>query len=202
MSENTPAIRYLAMTRSLCYGSCPAYSFRITAEGDVFYYGQAFVIQEGEHHWKIPEPRMRALAKIIAMSGFFTEKLPIGETMPDVPTIDLMVKLVDGRSRGVCDMSEWRLLDRVAKRIDANAGLYGYAYQPLSRYMLSAEREGTLYQHFVHARDGDDARQIVNRYLQDHGSSAERTLPASAWQAKHMGLLYETYPASEGRFIG
>jgi hypothetical protein len=92
----------IVLTRSVCYGFCPAYSVTITSTGEVSYVGRAFVNVVGEAHAQIaPEEVARLLARFDEI-GFerLQDRYRAGVT--DLPTFTVTLRR-GGRSKTVLD---------------------------------------------------------------------------------------------------
>jgi hypothetical protein len=51
----------ITLQRTVCFGFCPAYTVRITGEGEVTYIGERFVNAVGERHATIPRADVERL---------------------------------------------------------------------------------------------------------------------------------------------
>ena len=72
----TPELRDWAtvrikLTRTACYGYCPAYTVEIAGDGSVTYEGERFVAVEGVQRTTIPVQRVRELVAKFREANFF-----------------------------------------------------------------------------------------------------------------------------------
>jgi hypothetical protein len=61
---------WITMERAPCYGSCPVYSVRVGADGEIRFRGTAYVAQLGEHVGRIPRARAEALFRYVDSVAF------------------------------------------------------------------------------------------------------------------------------------
>lgn len=61
----------IGMQKTICYGSCPAYSIQIFSDLSVVYKGERFVPVEGEHIYKIKRVEFEDLLSAFRGSDFF-----------------------------------------------------------------------------------------------------------------------------------
>ncbi len=62
----------ITIERTPCYGSCPAYTARIFADGIVVYWGEHFVKVTGESRFQISEKRVSDLIEAFEKIDFFS----------------------------------------------------------------------------------------------------------------------------------
>ncbi len=203
MTNDHPAIARLTMSRSMCFGPCPAYEMTLNADGLVTYEGKSYVIKQGQHNWTISAPRMRALGRIIGASQFFSAIEPSDlNRITCVATIDLTIEMDDGRVRSHKDIYDWPVVDDLAVRIDKYCGVCDYAYRPLVRYRMTAATNEREFQRIVDATGPDHARQVLTGFLAEKEVVAEMEIPASVWRLCRLGYADETYPACYGAVDG
>jgi len=92
----------ITLTRTVCFGFCPAYTVTITGAGEVTYVGENFVNVVGEAHAQIPpEEAARLLARFEAI-GFerLRDRYEAGVT--DLPTYTVSLRQ-GGRTKTVVD---------------------------------------------------------------------------------------------------
>jgi hypothetical protein len=61
----------ITLTRSTCFGECPAYAVSVDAKGNVTYEGKKFVRVEGRQTDRVPVARVAALAATVERIRFF-----------------------------------------------------------------------------------------------------------------------------------
>ena len=64
-----PSIRYVSLSRTACYGTCPVYSVTIDADGSITFQGREFVKSLGKQT-KHSETAFAAVTKLVQESGF------------------------------------------------------------------------------------------------------------------------------------
>ncbi len=88
----------ISISRSGCFGKCPAYSFSLTADGKAVYEGIAYVAKLGKHTAQVSKSD---IDKFLAVETLHTrslqslnDKYPIkGELVSDLPTTKTYVRL-------------------------------------------------------------------------------------------------------------
>ncbi|HTF67831.1 MAG TPA: ankyrin repeat domain-containing protein [Edaphobacter sp.] len=96
----------ITLQRSGCFGSCPSYSVTISTEGIVFD-GRSSVVANGTHTDKIDRDNIRALAKKIIASDFYSMDPEYAASVTDMPSFSLSIT-IDGHSRQVTDyVGQW-----------------------------------------------------------------------------------------------
>lgn len=83
----------ISLNRSGCFGTCPAYSVTVEADGAVNYNGRAFVIVEGGQEGTISEDEVKYLFDLVNIAGFFALEERYTMSVTDLPTIDTSVKM-------------------------------------------------------------------------------------------------------------
>ena len=110
-TREVPPDTKIRLERTACFGSCPAYSVTIDAQGNVTYYGKDFVRVKGRQRDRIPVAEVRALLDTAERIGFFemrehyrTVRNPDGsETIvTDMPTAFVSLTTA-GRSKRIED---------------------------------------------------------------------------------------------------
>ena len=87
----------LSISRSGCFGKCPAYSFSLTSDGKAVYDGVAYVSKLGKHTTQVPK---KDIDKFLLETEHalslqqFKDKYPIkGELVSDLPTTKTYIRL-------------------------------------------------------------------------------------------------------------
>lgn len=120
----------ITLTRSTCFGECPAYAVTIEAKGNVTYEGKKFVRVEGRQTDRVPVARVAALAATVERIRFFEldERYRFIHTpdggaisIDDRPTTFVVVTSA-GRSKQVEDyIGAPESLKQLEKQIDETA---------------------------------------------------------------------------------
>lgn len=129
-----PAVA-ITLTRTTCFGTCPAYSVRITSDGRVDYEGTQFVRVVGRATTTIAPEAVAELVAEFDRIGYFglnarydTIVNPDGTTgtVTDLPTTTTSIR-VGSRAKEVADyIGAPPALRRLERRIDEVAGTMGW----------------------------------------------------------------------------
>ena len=92
----------MTLSRTTCYGACPAYSVEVRGDGTVIYHGTAFVLITGEHHSQIPKKQVQELFARFRGADFFSLKDEYRAGITDNPTEKTSIEF-DGRRKQVVD---------------------------------------------------------------------------------------------------
>ncbi|MBW8010222.1 MAG: hypothetical protein FVQ83_03125 [Chloroflexi bacterium] len=81
----------ITLVRTVCYGTCPAYTVTVYGDGRVLYFGEMFVEVEGEREYTIPEEDVHLLVELILETDFFSlrDEYTVGAT--DLPSTTISV---------------------------------------------------------------------------------------------------------------
>jgi len=69
---NIPADTKITLSRTICYGTCPAYKLEIFANGRVVFEGQHHVRKTGQVVWQIDQNRIKQLIAEFAKIKYFS----------------------------------------------------------------------------------------------------------------------------------
>lgn len=86
----------LRITRTPCYGTCPAFTLTVDAKGNVAYTGRNFVDNVGEFQKKLKPKDLRALVHSLESGGFWEYK----EEYDDAGVTDLPAVITAYTHRG------------------------------------------------------------------------------------------------------
>ncbi len=116
----------LTLQRTMCFGTCPAYSVEIGADGTVRYEGTNFVAVVGKHQAHIPADRVRALYDAFVKADFFWTFDEYRARITDLPTYQVSISF-DGRTKSVFDYAGQAVgmpkeISELENAIDAAAG--------------------------------------------------------------------------------
>lgn len=92
----------ITLTRTVCYGFCPAYSVRIEGDGEVVYEGRAFVNVVGEQRARISPAAVTALVAHFDAADFDNLRDAYRAQVTDLPTYTLTLER-NGRIKSVVD---------------------------------------------------------------------------------------------------
>jgi uncharacterized protein DUF6438 len=70
-SVGVPADTVITLERTVCFGTCPAYTVSIDAGGNVTYEGRKYVRVSGQQRARISTERVARLVETVARIGFF-----------------------------------------------------------------------------------------------------------------------------------
>jgi ankyrin repeat protein len=96
----------ISLSRSGCFGTCPAYRVEVST-GGISFEGRMYVVASGQHRDAVDAVAVRMLAKEFIASDFYSMDPEYQASVTDCPTYSLAIA-VDGRSRVVTDyMGSW-----------------------------------------------------------------------------------------------
>ena len=92
----------ITLTRSMCFGFCPAYRVTISDDGDVTYVGERFVNVVGERRASIPRADVERLLRRFEEAQFDELRDAYRAQVTDLPTYTITLGR-NGRSKTVVD---------------------------------------------------------------------------------------------------
>jgi ankyrin repeat protein len=92
----------MSLTRTSCFGSCPAYSVEVRGNGEVIYRGEGSVLITGEHHDRISRQEVIKLLDAFHNADYFSLKDGYSQLVTDVPTYTTAIEF-DGHKKSVGD---------------------------------------------------------------------------------------------------
>ncbi len=92
----------MSLTRTSCFGSCPAYSVEVRGNGVVVYRGEQNVLITGEHHARISSQEVIRLLEVYRNADYFSLKDGYSQSVTDVPTYTTSIEF-DGLKKSVGD---------------------------------------------------------------------------------------------------
>jgi hypothetical protein len=98
----------ITLKRTLCFGTCPAYSVTIDGDGNVTFDGQTYVDSKGRHSGKIAPEQVRALFAAFQKADFFSLFDNYSSRITDMPT-HIVTLAYDGHSKTVTDYAGFRV---------------------------------------------------------------------------------------------
>jgi len=76
----------IALQRTGCYGSCPAYRLELRGDGLVSYRGDAFVVAQGSYQWRVAPAVVAALVERFRQADYFRLKGAYIAGVTDLPS--------------------------------------------------------------------------------------------------------------------
>lgn len=92
----------VTLSRSGCYGGCPAYKIEIHGDGTVLYDGKAFVAHKGRHTAKISHASLVELVDFFREANYFSLRDRYASGITDSPAYETSISF-DGASKSVLD---------------------------------------------------------------------------------------------------
>jgi hypothetical protein len=88
-----PSDFLVSLERGPCFGTCPAYSLTVAADGSVLFNGQYFVVAEGNHSATLSPAELAELHLAIVAADFLhlEPRYEVGAT--DLPSITTTVRM-------------------------------------------------------------------------------------------------------------
>ena len=104
-----PADTKITLSRTICYGTCPAYKLEVFADGRVVFNGQAHVRKTGTVTWQIPEDRIKELISEFHKINYFsladdysvTNRTNCPNFGTDAPSVTTSIT-INGQTKTVC----------------------------------------------------------------------------------------------------
>lgn len=92
----------LEMNRTICYGTCPAFTLTVANDGKIVFFGEKFTETKGKAEGQISAEKVKQLIAEINQAKFFSFKDDYGyeskncfDTATDNPTVTLKIKFDD-----------------------------------------------------------------------------------------------------------
>lgn len=82
----------ITLTRSVCFGFCPAYRVTISGDGEVVYVGERHVAVTGEQRARIPRSEVQALLRRFEEIGFNDLRDEYRARVTDLPTYTITLE--------------------------------------------------------------------------------------------------------------
>jgi hypothetical protein len=92
----------IELSRTVCFGRCPAYSVTIQGDGKIHFNGESFVAIPGKHDAQISPEAVSALVRRFEKARFFEAGDKYVATVTDNPTYTLTLT-VGGKTKSVTD---------------------------------------------------------------------------------------------------
>ena len=166
----------ITIERTMCYGTCPAYSVTMREDGTVTYSGQQHTRVGGDRTWTIDPAAVRALAKEMAGKGYFELKDEYSVMVTDNPTTYTTLT-IGSRSKKIKDyVAGPAILKQMQRRIDevSDAKRYVFISGAAIREMQAKGWRAT----------GDDAKDWMRRALYGADADVVGALLAAGFDAR------------------
>jgi hypothetical protein len=116
----------VTLRRGACFGRCPEYEVRLSADGTASWLGMSFVEPLGRHEAQVDQADVARLAKLLDRSRFASWRDEYVEPITDLPRYELIVEHAGGEKRVVQYASEeppdfWviaTVIDGIVARVD------------------------------------------------------------------------------------
>lgn len=92
----------ITLSRSACYGTCPAYKIEIHGDGTVLYDGMFYVAHKGRHTAKISHASLMEIVDFFRKANYFSLRDSYVSSVTDSPTYKTSISF-DGVSKSVID---------------------------------------------------------------------------------------------------
>ncbi len=113
----------ITLERTVCFGSCPAYTVEISSDGSVVYEGKSSVVVSGRHTAAVAKEQAQEAIREFERIGFFELPGFYKAYLSDGPS-DIFTLKIGGRSKTVRNEGTGpRALSDLAARIDVLAGV-------------------------------------------------------------------------------
>ena len=166
----------ISIERTMCYGTCPAYSVTMREDGTVTYSGQQHTRVGGDRTWKIDPAAVRALAKEMEGKGYFELKDEYSLMVTDNPTTYTTLT-IGSRSKKIKDyVAGPAILKQMQRRIDevSDAKRYVFISGAAIREMQAKGWRAT----------GDDAKDWMRRAIYGVDADVVGALLAAGFDAR------------------
>lgn len=137
---------FVELSRSGCYGECPAYSVKVFEAGDVIWNGRFYVKVRGEKHSKITPEAAHSLFRRFLAPEFWALSADYSSGVTDSSTTTVEVRL-GGKTKRVSDYAksapelEQSLEDAVAELVDTHRWRHG---DPRTEPLSNIFEDGTM----------------------------------------------------------
>jgi len=114
----------ITLERTICFGSCPAYSLMIFSDGRVMYQGNSYVRVQGKKKYNIAKQKVKHLIDEFHKEDYFNLKDTYEPIATDGPCCITFIS-INGHTKRV---AHWplsmapRSLDELEEKIDETAG--------------------------------------------------------------------------------
>ena len=112
----------ITLSRTVCFGSCPAYTVYVRGDGWVEYNGEVFVEVEGHQTAQVDPAEVRRLIQAFYRINFFALHNEYKTFWTDGPMLGVSI-LIAGQFKGIVDAGDGPMrLFELSKAIDQVAG--------------------------------------------------------------------------------
>jgi membrane dipeptidase len=134
----------ITLERTMCFGTCPAYTVTLRGDGTVTYEGREHTKVSGKQTWTIDPAAVKALAAEMQEAGFFELENEYRAMVTDHPTVYTTLK-VGSRTKKIQDyVAGPPRLKEIEQKIDDVAGTKKYVsgQDPLLAAILAGNVDG------------------------------------------------------------
>ncbi len=118
----------ITLTRSGCFGSCPAYAVTVNNDG-VAFEGRSYVVVAGKHMGKVDVGGLQKLAKKFIAVDFYSMEGSYVASVTDNPTYTLSIT-IDGNTKNVQDyVGEWEGMPAVITELEDEVDVLARTHQ-------------------------------------------------------------------------
>jgi ankyrin repeat protein len=130
--QNISSLR-MSLSRTGCFGPCPAYSVEVRGSGDVIFRGDGNVLITGEHRARISRNAVVNLLEAFRGADYFSLRDGYTQTMTDCPTYTTRIEF-DGQKKSVTDyVGSWAgmpdVVTELEDKIDELAGTEKWVHE-------------------------------------------------------------------------
>jgi hypothetical protein len=183
---------FVELSRSSCYGTCPAYSVRVQADGKVLWDGGEYVEVRGKRQAQIGEGAARDLLKKFLTSEFWSYCSGYSRNATDLSSSEVSVKLA-GKTREINDYGDSSplpmraLMYEIDRATDSHRWRHGDpAGEPITRLRSEGYLPKPGLTPFIKAAIWNKSGQL--KEMIDAGADLGQ-VDASGWNA----LMYAAY---------
>lgn len=125
--RNKPETARIELTKTVCYGTCPDYTFTLDISGKATYYGRTHVTKTGVFEKTFTREEVRAIIDLFEKSNFwgFQDKY-INEGVSDMPSVYLTFEH-NGKQKKIEDQfGSPKELKELQKKVEEMANSEGW----------------------------------------------------------------------------
>ncbi|HEX5162512.1 MAG TPA: DUF6438 domain-containing protein [Steroidobacteraceae bacterium] len=94
-ADPDPATTVIALSRTICMGSCPAYRVELRGDGEVYYAGRQNVVVRGQHRWHVDPATLAPLFELLRRANYFALDGYYDDELTDQPSCTTRVSIGD-----------------------------------------------------------------------------------------------------------
>ena len=109
----------ISLSKTVCFGECPAYDFTVYANGTAYYHGKEHVKKKGKFKAKISAAEINGLLNEAASADFFSLKDKYdNEYVTDLPTATTYLNYAGKSKKVVCRYNCDKRVNKVNNMIE------------------------------------------------------------------------------------